>query len=534
MATNYTSRKSKVFSAKLFKDSFSQDVSNKIGYVFVSKALEYPDENVASEIADTPETENSVWDNMLGAKKVVSGDVEFVIPRYDWEANTIYKQYDDTKTLDYLLTVTEDIANNKTYLPMYVMNSSGDVYKCICNNGNRESIAEPTGTYTENDGFIIQEDTNNNSFYIWKYMYNVKMSNKFLTDSWIPVPYEYNEIIATDYNLNTSNFVDGGLHKIIMVNKGSGYAHTTLNVSPFSSDATVLSITDDIFLPTSNVKVNMLVTGTGFLQGTYIKSLDSSFNTIELSTPTISSGGGLSNSISILTRVEVVGDGTDTVCAVRLANTTIDKIDVTGPGTGFTKANVLIYGSGTGASARAVIPPLFGHGNRPAFELGASNIMITQTIGEVDSSENGKIPVDTSFRQYGLLVNPYKYGESVQLVEANTESVVSQTTDVTLISGTTYSIGERVYQGTSDRPNFYGYVISQSSDSTVLRLTNVYGTIVLGTVLVGETSGISRPTVSIKYPDLRPYAGDILYAKNILKVERSEGQAEEIKLVFQF
>jgi hypothetical protein len=612
MSTKYVSRKSKVISAKRFRDAFSGSQNRKVGYIFLGKNTEYPNENVVPEIFDTVSEEKKVWDTMIAAKKIIPGDVEFVIPIQRWQANTRYKQYDDTQTLDFLLSetvyysvnsVTIDtsgtdyevgdiltvdggvgisanleilevdglgsvtnvtvknvgsyttlptqnlntfsantssngtgfLANlsfsNVTVYPMYAMNFEGNVYKCLCNNVSSFSQVEPTGDFTQNQGFI-QTEVGDNTCYLWKYLYNVRDSNKFFTDQWMPVPFEV-DINQTVYNLSADNLVDGGLNKIIVVNRGLGYAHSTVNVQSFFENSNNLTISDDVNLLTSNIKVNMSVVGTGILPGTYITDTDSTTKRIFLSNPTITSGGGFGNTIQILTRVVVDGDGTGITTSVRLRETTeIDKIDILTGGINYTRANVTIYGSGSNATARAVLPPKFGHGYNPAMELGATNVMIVERIGEVDASENNLIPTDTSFRQYGLIVNAYKYNENEQLEETNANNVISQTTDITVLSGLPYSLNEKVYQGSLENPSFYGYVVSQ--DLNKVRLTEVVGEFILGKVLIGQTSGTNRPAVAIKYPDLKPYAGDVLFAENIEKVERSEGQAEEIKLVFTF
>jgi hypothetical protein len=529
MSTRYVSRKSKVISAKRFRDAFAAESNRKVGYIFLGKSTEQPDENIVSEISDTVINEKNVWDTMLAAKKVVPGDVEFVLPIYRWQFNTRYKQYDDTQTLDFLLS--ETVHGDDVVYPMYVMNSEGNVYKCLCNNVSSYTQVEPTGDYNQNQGFV-QTESGQNSCYLWKYMFSVRPSNKFLTDDWMPVPFgiDYNQTV---YNLSTDNLVDGGLNKIITVNRGSGYVHSTINVQSFSQNSNQIIVADDINLSTSNIKVNMSVVGDGILSGTYITELDSTTKTITLSSSTISSGGGEGNTVQILTRAAVEGDGIGVTTSVRLrSNTEVDKIDILTGGIGYTRANVTIYGSGTGATARAVLPPKFGHGYNPAMELGATNIMIVQRIGEVESSENNIIPSDTSFRQYGLLVNPYKYDATEELLETEANTVISQTTDLTVLSGLPYTQNEKVYQGSQQNPSFYGYVVSQ--DLTTVRLVETEGQFLAGTILNGETSGVSRPAVSIKFPDLKPYAGDVLFAENIQKVERSDGQSEEIKLVFKF
>jgi hypothetical protein len=529
MSTKYVSRKSKVISSKRFRDAFAGSDSRKVGYVFIGKNTEYENESQVPGIEDTVVDEKKVWDTMIAAKKVVPGDVEFVLPIYRWEQNARYKQYDDTQTLDFLLS--ETVLEDDIIYPMYVINSEGNVYKCLCNNVSGRAQVEPTGDYTENQGFI-QTESGENTCYLWKYMYNVRESNKFYTNDWIPVPYGIDNN-QTVYNLSSDNLVDGGLNKIVTVNRGTGYVHPIANVEPFVQNSTTLTITDNVNLLTSNIKINMIVSGTGIVPGTYITDADSTTKTITLSERTVAPGGGTGNTIQFLTRVVVEGDGTPVIASVRLrANTEIDKIDVLTAGSNYTRASITIYGSGEGATARAILPPKFGHGYNPAMELGATNVMITQRIGEVDASENGIVPTDTSFRQYGLLVNPYKYNETEQLDYSSSNTVISQTTDITLLSGLSYAPNEKVYQGSFTNQTFYGYVVDQ--DSETVRLTEVVGEYFNGAILSGEISGTVRSTVSIKYPDLQPYAGDVLFAENIEKVERSVGQAEEIKLVFKF
>ena len=66
------------------------------------------------------------------------------------------------------------------------------------------------------------------------------------------------------------------------------------------------------------------------------------------------------------------------------------------------------------------------------------------------------------------------------------------------------------------------------------KINNVYKQPILGKLIVGSSSGNQSVVVDYENPDLKPYAGDIIYGKNILKVQRSVAQAEEVKFVFQF
>lgn len=534
MTTSYVSYKTKIATARAFRDSFKESTPKKIGYMFLSKSSSYPDDNVPTDLNDTVSQEKQIWDDMILAKRVIPNDIELVIPRNDWIPGAKYKQYDDSANLSSLLTTSYDVDNNPIY-PMYVINSEGNVYKCISNNAGSISAIEPTGNYTENDGFI-QADIDGEPEYLWKYMYNIRGSNKFLTATWIPVPYIQANTEYTEYNFSELNLIDGSLCKIEMSNTGSNYFHTTLNVETFSAGSNTLNISDVVDLGSSNtIKVNMLVTGNGLSNKTYITNIDPSKpSTLFLSTDTISSGGGntLPNRVTIKTRMEIVGDGSGGETQLKLSGNSILKIDVTNIGVDYTKANVIIYGSGTGANTRVILPPKFGHGYNPAVELGCTNVMMISRIGEIDATENGTIPVGIDFRQYGLLINPYKYNEPNSLSEYNANTIVSLTTDLELISFSAFTVDEMVYQGSINNPTFIGYVVDQ--DVNNVKLNNVYKTPTAGSQIIGAISGQQNVVVSVKNPDLQPYAGDILFGKSILKVERTTAQSEEVKLVFKF
>jgi hypothetical protein len=538
--TSYISQKFKTQASKAFRDSFKQATSKVIGYVYLGKTLEFPNESSPPSMTDTPLTEKDNWENMVGGKRILPKDVEMVIPRYNWQPGARYKQYDDSVSLDELLS--ESVVNDEIIYPMYVMNSEGNVYKCLCNNVSQTSEVEPTGNFTENEGFI-QTEVGSNTNYLWKYMYNVKLTNKFLTDEWMPIPYIQANTSYLEYNYNDSNLVDGTLNKIKVINSGTGYYHPTINVSPFVAGQTQLYITDingdtDATLTTTDlIKDDMSVSGNGIYENrTHISFINfSQPRTIYLSTATIGPGGGniSSNKLDIETRIVIDGDGTETVTSARLSTSnTIEKIDVINSGTGFTRANVSIYGSGLNAEARVILPPKFGHGYNPAVEFGANNVMIISRIGEIDSTENNKVPNDIFFRQYGILVEPHKYGEEDAIEEKNALESVSLTLKLDLLAAAEFQIGEMVYQGTLENITFSGYVVSKNLNE--VRLNKTYKTPNEELLLIGSFSNKQNRILSVTNPDLEKYSGNILFAKNIVKVQRSEAQAEEIKLVFQF
>jgi len=516
MANTYTSKKLTFNTAEQFKESFSE-FDPTVGYIFIGNHLPYSNEDVPDNISDTVFDEKTIWDNIYAAKRISGNDVELVTTRIDWEPNLVYNHYDDKVNIE--LLTQDGYANAK---PMYVVNSERNVYLCLDNNADRPSSIEPTGKNLSSNGNIATTDG-----YLWKYLYNIRSSNKFITEDWIPVPTSSAKL---DYDASSMISVDGELAYISMDNAGSGYIHTNVSVQSFTTGTNIITVAN-----TNNLALNMDVSGTGISADTFITNIDTVNLTITLSTPTSANGGGLSNPLSISTRVVIDGDGFGAIPLTRLnANTGIDKIILTSYGRGYTRANVNIFGTGTGAVGRAILPPKFGHGFNSAKQLNASNVMVVMKIGEIDSTENGIISTDTSFRQYGLLRDPHKYGSTAKVNTNSANSVISQTTDLTIISGPSYNLNEFVYQGESpDSATFSGFVNAQAAN--IVRLTRVKGIPVVGGPLKGlSTNSTGRAVVIVRNPEFEPYTGDVLYVENINSVERTDGQAENIKFVVRF
>jgi hypothetical protein len=532
-----TTKKLGYNNAKLWRNAlYNSGNTDPILYIFIGNHVAYANEASPDSIVDTIDAEKDIWDNMYAAKKLTANDIELVIPRVNWSGNTKFRQYDDTITIDSLLSAN----TSQNLKPMYVITTDRNVYKCMSNNNSANSTVEPSGDYSTSNGNIGTADG-----YIWKYMYNVKPSNKFLTTDWVPAPSSTNQL---DYNVNTTGVVDGELTTIIVTSAGTNYRQASnVQVNGFVSGQTTLTLANTArVLAIYNVTAlanlaNMAISGTGIATGTFISSAANATGVLTLSTSTTSAGGNTSN-VSILTRVYIDGDGTGVIASATLSNTTsgvssananVAKITVTTIGTGYSRANAYIYGSGTSATARVILSPKFGHAYNPAKELGGSNIMTATRVGEIDSTEGGLISSNTSFRQYGLLANPHKYGNTSAVTQATANSVISQTTDLTLVAGSSYTLDEYVFQGGSaNSATFYGHVNAQESNE--VRISKVVGTITLGLPLVGGTSGTSRIVISKANPEFQPYTGDILYAENIVKTEREDGQAENIKFVVRF
>jgi hypothetical protein len=242
--SSYTSKKLRVGTANQFIESFSPDATCGVGYVYISRHLPWENESSPDEIYDTTYAERDIWNNLIAAKKITSNDVEFVIPKSLWSANVFYRQFDDTITLDDLLT--SNVSQN--LYSMYVMNSENNVYKCLSNGASSLTDEEPIGDNLANKGIIETSDG-----YIWKYLFNVGVDNKYLTNDWIPTPTSTADL---EYDGSPLTTIDGEITTIVVTDPGVGYIDSIIQVDPFPSACSVLTVSALVDIP-NTIFVNM-------------------------------------------------------------------------------------------------------------------------------------------------------------------------------------------------------------------------------------------------------------------------------------
>lgn len=122
--------------------------------------------------------------NMQSIKAVES--YSFVVPLYDWSANTVYSAFNDN-------------VSGQPSQSYYVRTDDNNVYLCVRTGknatGNTQiSTVKPTHT---NTSLPIETDG-----YVWKYLYTVSTSdaNKFLTSSFMPVKFvDSADVFSPDY-----------------------------------------------------------------------------------------------------------------------------------------------------------------------------------------------------------------------------------------------------------------------------------------------------------------------------------------------
>lgn len=186
--------------------SLKEKLATDTAYIMIGKVDEWNVGDIPPVPTATNSTSRSVWNDMIGGKKVAINDVSLVIPKYDWTINTVYAQYDDAST-----TLTSS--------QFYVLTDDYNVYKCISNNNGNISTIKPTGTGTT---VVTLSDS-----YKWKFMYTISTASalKFINTAyaWMPV-----QTLATD-NSTTQWLVQGAaipgtIDNVVVTSGGTGYS----------------------------------------------------------------------------------------------------------------------------------------------------------------------------------------------------------------------------------------------------------------------------------------------------------------------
>jgi hypothetical protein len=235
----------RINNAEQLKESVSEPQPNTNIYLVYGKTNSWANDASPNVANSSAATMYEVWNNMIGGKRILGGDISLVIPRINWESGIVYDAYDDLR---------DDLFDANT--KFYVMNSDYAVYKCIANNNGAASTVEPTSKNTE----IVSKTSDN---YSWKYMYSLNDSDKlrFTTTSYIPVK----KLTLDDGSLQWSvqdNAIDGAIDSIIVTNSGSDYSNTSNITVTITGDGTSAAAIASVNTVTNTI-TSIIVTDRG-------------------------------------------------------------------------------------------------------------------------------------------------------------------------------------------------------------------------------------------------------------------------------
>ena len=547
-------------------------------YAFTDTTQPDPNNTNAPSSDTTANTSYSHWKDMIAAKKVASSDVSHVIARNNWTSGRYYSMFDDTIKFS-LLTVSQASQNvytgsanaTATLYPMYVMNSTFKVYKCLANKkteGGRPqpSTVEPTHTTTSAAAPAAQADG-----YVWKYMYTISAAEslKFVTSSYIPVKQirDANSYGAggtaggiavsgakddsSDQVTVERNAIDGALDVFVISNDGANY-HFENNKAIASGTGTTL-IVSATTLTTPNAYANSSIYFT-YGGASYVRKVASStYNSgTSQATMTLSATLGVTLSGTMPTcnvgpwpRVDGDGHGQQLVLT---ANTTggaaagsVGGVTVVNSGNSFTTATMTVStqpgaSSPSGAAITPIIPPKGGHGYDAVSELGGYFAMINTKLTQ---SESGAFTTSNDFRKIGLLKDPNTNGGYLRY----TSDTADQAKVITYSAANETVTGDiTIQQGTGGPTAYVVDVNTAASTMRVIDTTNGIsdtlgydskpGSLRTG---VAATSGTLSFTVgAVANGAMSIGSGEIIYIENRAPVARAADQTEDIKLIIEF
>jgi len=201
----------------------------------------------------------------------------------------------------------------------------------------------------------------------------------------------------------------------------------------------------------------------------------------------------------ITPRVVISGDGSGAEgrAIVNTATFSIDTIEITARGSGYSYATAQVLGntglsgdfSAENANVIPIISPKGGHGSDPINELHADTVGVSV---DFQNSESDQIPAVNDFRQVTILKDPLFANVVLTIANTKTSSLADG-------SGTSFSDEETLTQNTGGA---FG-VISGRTASTIT-VSNVYGQFVTTSSsntthkIEGGTSGTTSTIASFK------------------------------------
>jgi hypothetical protein len=414
--------------------------SNNYSYFYTGRSVPWDDE-YSPDVA-TSDFQELVEHRLqrIFMKQITTDECTLAIKRFNWVKWTVYSRADyDVEYTDYRNWVHPE-------QPFYVMNSEGNIYKCISNNHGGESSNEPTGQSLE---YIYLGDG-----YVWKFMLAITttIEDLFLTDTWIPIP-------------------DDDLKK--------DFVHTQVEDGAVVGDIAYIQVTN---------------------------------------------GGESYNGTPI---VQIRGDGNGAEATAIMNGESVAYIDVTNKGSGYTIADVFIYGNGIDATATAMVAPPGGHGSDAVQELGAFYV---ETSMEIVGDEDTLAPIVGTYRNVGVIKNPYDtLGVPLTSEKTNTLSDVN----VTACSGT-YLAGEMII-GQDSRSQGRVYY-DPSGETKTIQMYMMLGEFTDGEDIHGQDTGVVGTYTSSgsAYTDVDIWTGEIIYLENIKFITRRLIQIERFVFTVEF
>lgn len=530
---NVNTIRNKVFIASSYENAISGASSNT--YLGVGRPITW-DNSIPPQPIDTTNSTNEIFRTLVALKKINSSDINLVIPRVDWLTGTKYKEYTEDLELFTYESTTAITGTANASAGSVVLSGNSSLFTSNVSVGDKLVIR---GTGGETAPLAIKEvvyvknnvSLNVNSAFTYAYTDNVVYKQTNSTTQYINKFYVRNtldQVFKCLYNNNNASSttmpeinIDGNSPESPYILTADGYKWKYMYTIPsglkekFFTSEWMPVIAETLI---SEAAVN------GRLSVFKINSGGSGYK-----------AGGSAASATI---INVVGDGSGANLTATVSSGVITGINIINAGVNYTKAALTFTDptklpSTSSANITAIIEPQNGHGYDPAYELGASNLMVSVDLAGTESST---IPTTNAsdifdYRQISIIRNP----------KSNTGSFISgsnykATSIITVVPTTNnFRLDETVYQGdTLSTSTYSATVVNWDSSRNEIWVNNQAGTFSPSGSIRGTVQTSALTALSIAEPELELFTGEVLYIENREPILRNPAQTEQVKLILSF
>ena len=531
-----------ITNAKNFEKMVSVPLANV--YVMVGRSLAWAntangdllDDVTISDPYDTTTYKYNAQKDGLLLKRITSNDIQPVIPRVDWVANTVYVAYDQTANL-FIKTAETRVSGGTVNVSLSLANTV---------NANSINLAAATPALSAGSIIRIDEET--------KEVVRINAVGDFLT---------VNTVFTT--------------------------AHTTANLfkldisqTQYSNKFYVRNSSDQVFKclfnnngAQSNTMPEITIGG-DLPENPYIETVDGYKWKYMYSIPTglknkfftdkympvirdtivfdnakngridiikiINGGSGYyaGSSVNNYSVVNVTGDGTLANVSVDVVNGVIVDINILNGGNNYTTATVTVadplqQAIGNTANLQAVISPQYGHGFDPQRELGGSSVMVSL---DFDGDVEGNLPVQSDGTD---LIRQICIAKDVQYANGTfgTASYFPMYTQIiTSNPPVDFVHNETVYVGASFATSTFSAKVAHFDNNTnTLYVNNIVGDISdieNETIYQKDSPSSFAKVFNLIQPSINIFSGEILFIENRAKITRNADQTESTKFVVEF
>lgn len=531
-----------ITNAKNFESMVSVPLANV--YVMVGRSLAWAntanadllDDVTIAAPYDTTEYKFDLQKDGQLLKKITSNDIQPVIPRVDWAANTVYVAYDQTANL-FIKVFDTVVTGGNVNVSLSLANTV---------NANSINLAAATPALSVGSFIKIGDET--------KEIVRINVAGNFLTvNTAFSSAYTSANLFKVDISqtqYSNKFYVRNSQDQVFkcLFNNGAAQSNTMPQITiggdlpenPYIETVDGYKWKYMYSIPTGLKNKFFTDKYMPVLRDTIVfdNAKDGRIDIIKI----VNGGTGYyaGSSVNNYSVVSVTGDGTLANVSVDVVNGTIVDINILNGGNNYSTATVTIedplqQAIGNTANLQAVISPQYGHGFDPQRELGGSSVMVSV---DIEGDADGNLPVQNDGTD---LIRQMCLVKDVKVITGafGTASYYPMYTQISTSNPpVNFTHNEIVYVGSSfSTATFSAKVVHFDDISNTLYVNNIVGdvnNIENETIYQKDAPSAFAKIFEVTKPDINILSGEILYIENRAKITRNGNQTESTKFVVEF